>query len=312
MPITRHRARRWPAPPAMLAVAALALLPGATPANADAPAATPADRFVTTQLPDSPAGHQLAWFIEASRRLPLGEAELRAHFTKAFLASPGGSPKEVNDVLSQGIDASGVTLLGLTLAQPDRLIAIVTGRGGLELRVVLTTNTTGLIEFALLQPVSAQAAVTLPTPSGSRTVGTDVVALVDHARTGRRLMLTRWYPAATKGPNRPSATYAGPLLSSALGLPNVRVHAHLGAMPRGGRLPTVLFSPGFGTPASSIKRSRRISPATAISSSPSTTPARRWLSSPTAASTSPLRSPAIRSPRPARPGWRTCDSSYAG
>jgi dienelactone hydrolase len=248
MPITRHPARRWPALPAMLAVAALALLPGATPANADAPAATPADRFVTTQLPDSPAGHQLAWFIEASRRLPLGEAELRAHFTKAFLASPGGSPKEVNDVLSQGIDASGVTLLGLTLAQPDRLIAIVTGRGGLELRVVLTTNKTGLIEFALLQPVSAQAAVTLPTPSGPRTVGTDVVALVDHARTGRRLMLTRWYPAATKGPNRPSATYAGPLLSSALGLPNVRVHAHLGAMPRGGRLPTVLFSPGFGTP----------------------------------------------------------------
>jgi dienelactone hydrolase len=244
---TRHAPRRWLALSAMLAIAGLALLAGQAPSQADAPAA-PADRFVTTQVPDSPVGHQLGWFIEASTRLPISEAELRAHFTKTFLTSPGGSPKEVNGALHEVIDANGVTLLGLTLAQPDRLIAIVTGRGGLELSVVLTTNRAGLIEFALLQPAAAQAPVTLPTPSGPRTVGTDVVTLVDHARQGRRLVLTRWYPAATKATSRPLATYAGPLLSSALGLPNVRVHARLGAMPRRGRLPTVLFSPGFGTP----------------------------------------------------------------
>jgi dienelactone hydrolase len=244
---TRHPARRWLVLPAVLAVVALAVLPGVTPSQADAPAAAPAGRFVTTQPPDSPAGRQLAWFIEVSRRLPISDAELSAHFTKTFLASPGGSPKEVNDALRDGIDASGVTLLGLTLAEPDRLIAIVTGRGGLELSVVFATNRAGLIEFASLQPVAAQAPVTLPTPSGPRTVGTDVVAVVDHARRGRRLILTRWYPAATKTTNRPLATYAGPLLTSALGLPPVRVHARVGARARRGPLPVVLFSPGYGT-----------------------------------------------------------------
>jgi dienelactone hydrolase len=240
-------ARRSTALPAMLAIAMFAMLLGAAPSQANAAAVAPAGRFVTTQVPDSPAGRQLGWFIEASARLPIGAAELRAHFTKSFLAAPGGSPTELNDALREGIDASGVTLLGLTLAQPDRLIAILTGRGGLELALVLTTNRAGLIEFASLQAV-VQAPVTLPAPSGPRTVGTDVVALVDHARRGRRLILTRWYPAATKATSRPLATYAGPLLSSALGLPRVRVHARLGAMARPGRLPTVLFSPGFGTP----------------------------------------------------------------
>jgi dienelactone hydrolase len=248
MQSTPHPARRWRALPAVLVIAVFAMLLGAAPSRGGAPAAAPAARFVATQVPDSPVGRQLGWFIEASARLPIGATELRAHFTRAFLASPGGSPKEVNDALREAIDAGGVTLLGLTLAQPDRLIAILTGRGGLELALVFATNRAGLIEFASLQPVAAQASVTLPRPSGPRTVGTDVVALVDHARRGRRLILTRWYPAATKATNRPLATYAGPLLSSALGLPSVRVHARLGAMSRRGRLPTVLFSPGFGTP----------------------------------------------------------------
>jgi len=106
----------------------------------------------------------------------------------------------------------------------------------------------GLIEFAALSPVPAAPDVALPKPSGRAAVGTDVVAVVDRARAGRRLILSRWYPAATRAANRPLATYAGAPLSAVLGLPRVRVHARAGAQARRGRLPAVLFSPGHGTP----------------------------------------------------------------
>jgi len=245
---TRHPARRLLALPAMLVLAGLALLPRATPSQADAPASAPADRFVATQPPETPAGRQLQWFIEASTRLPISEAELRAHVSKAQLASPGGSPAETNAALRAVIDESGLRLVGLTLAQPNSLIAILTGRDGLRLSLVFALDRAGLIEFASLQPVVATAPATLPAPSGPAAVGTDVVTLDDHARAARRLILTRWYPAAGHTTNHPLATYAGPLLSSALGLPTVRVHARVGAPPRRARLPVVLFSPGLGTP----------------------------------------------------------------
>ena len=74
---------------ALLAVTALVALWGVVaPATAAAPSANrPTDeRFVATELPNSPAGRQLRWLIDASARLPLSEAELRAHFAKEVLA----------------------------------------------------------------------------------------------------------------------------------------------------------------------------------------------------------------------------------
>jgi len=124
---THHPPRRRAALPAVLATVALVLLLAASPAQASASAA-PADRPVTTQLPDTPAGRQLAWFIEASTRLPIADAELRAHFTPEFLATPGGSPQETNASLGALIDESGVKLLDLTVAERDRIVAIVSGR----------------------------------------------------------------------------------------------------------------------------------------------------------------------------------------
>jgi dienelactone hydrolase len=232
----------------VLAVAALVLLPAAATAQADAPAAATAVHVVATQPPDTPAGRQLQWFIDASTRLPISDAELRAHITEAQLASPGGSPAETNALLRDVFDESGARLVDVTLSQPDSLIAIVTGRGGLRLSLVFAVNHEGLIEFASLNPVVSTAPATLPAPSGPSAVGTDVIELTDHARAQRRLILTRWYPAAGHATSYPLATYAGPLLSSALGLPTVRVHARVGATPRRGRLPVVLFSPGLGTP----------------------------------------------------------------
>ncbi|MEA2322799.1 MAG: hypothetical protein QOD81_2649 [Solirubrobacteraceae bacterium] len=241
-------ALRWSSVPALLAIAVF-LLFGAAPAQAaTSQAATPGtpERFVTTELPDSAVGRQMRWLTEASTRLPLSDAELRAHFTKAFLSLPGASPAAINETLGKVIDASGLRLLGLTAVQPNALAAVVTARGTQELTVTLAVDRAGLVEFAALAGVAPPVA--LPRPTGPATVGTDVVQLVDRDRGGRRLMLTRWYPAAPGAADRPLAAYAGPLVSGALGMPDVRVHAHSGARARRGRLPVVLFSPGLGVP----------------------------------------------------------------
>ena len=114
--------------------------------------------------------------------------------------------------------------------------------------ITFVVDRAGLVEYATLQPAGSGPEVRLPKPTGPAAVGTDRVQLVDRARAGRRLMLTRWYPAAAGAARRPLAPYASPRLAAALGLPAVRAHARDRARPRRGRLPVVLFSPGLGTP----------------------------------------------------------------
>ncbi len=85
---------------ALLAAAALVVLLGTV---APARAASPSDgRFITTELPNSPAGIQMQWFVDASTRLPLGAEELGAHFDKAFLAQPSATPARTNLFLQKG------------------------------------------------------------------------------------------------------------------------------------------------------------------------------------------------------------------
>jgi predicted dienelactone hydrolase len=224
----------------------MALLLVAVPAQAASPTST--ERFVATQLPDSPVGRQMGWFIGASRRLPIATAELRSHFTKRFLASPGSTPAEINDLLPAFLDPAGTRLVGLTLVQPGSLVAVLTGRDRREILVTFVVGPAGLVESANIDVVAGGPDVALPRPSGPATVGSDIVQLVDHARGDRRLMLTRWYPAAPHARRTPLASYASPRLTAVLGLPAVHVHAHRGARARPGRLPVVLFSPGLGEP----------------------------------------------------------------
>ncbi|MCP9486458.1 MAG: Cpe/LpqF family protein [Gaiellaceae bacterium MAG52_C11] len=251
-------------PSALVAAAALAVVVGvAMPAQAASPtdnrfvatelgaqAASPTDdRFVATEVPDSPAGRQLQWLIDASARLPLSEGELRAHFAKELLAMPGLSPAETNKGFGLLFGSSGIQLRGLVAVEPRALVAVVTGATGNELVVTLVVDRKGFIGFPTgITAASTAPAVALPTPSGREAVGTDVVSLVDRARGGRRLMLTRWYPAVASSRNKPRAAYASPRLRAVLGLPRVRVHARLGSRPLPGRLPVVLFSPGLNGP----------------------------------------------------------------
>src|SRR4051812_23529445 len=240
--LTRGVGRWW----WLLALAACALLlaVSAAASRATPPARVP--RLVARQVPDSVAGGQLRWLLEASTRLPISDTELREHFSKWFLLAPGQSPAELNAGLQAVTDSGGLRLVDLTLVQPNALAAIVTGRDGQQLQVTLVTDRSGRIDFGVLRPAGSLPQATLPAPTGRAAVGTDVVQLVDRARRGRRLLLTRWYPAARAGRRGSRAVYTSPL-RVALGIPTARVHARTTTRARRGRLPVVLFSPGAGT-----------------------------------------------------------------
>lgn len=154
------------------------------------------------------------------------------------------------------IEAKRLRLLGVAAVKPNAVAAIVRDAGGKRLVLTVFVDRTGRIDYTTLKPPAA-----LPPLTGRAVVGSDRVELVDRARANRRVMLTRWYPAAGDAGNRPPAQYAGPQLAAALAaqyaadpkaaaaalsLPAVHTHARAGAQARRGALPVVLFSPGGG------------------------------------------------------------------
>ncbi|MFC4060814.1 serine hydrolase [Planomonospora corallina] len=122
---------------AALAVAAPLTLGGTLPAAADTvrqATAAPVRQAVADaapEIPDSPAGRQLRWALEAAGRAPLAASELEQHFNAAFL-------KEVTvDGLNGFLKGmAGVRLDALTTATPTALTgtAIVGGQK-FELRI---------------------------------------------------------------------------------------------------------------------------------------------------------------------------------
>ncbi|MGA5207128.1 alpha/beta hydrolase family protein [Streptomyces variegatus] len=111
----------------------------------------------------------------------------------------------------------------------------------------------------------------LPSPTGPYPVGRRTLHLVDRHRTdpwvptagNRELMVTVSYPARSAG-GSPAAYMTdeeAQLLLEARGLGGVvphetvaraRTHAHVGARPAPGRFPTVLLSPGFSMPRTTL------------------------------------------------------------
>lgn len=117
----------------------------------------------------------------------------------------------------------------------------------------------GLVQ-ALAVPVAHAQGVVLPTPTGPYPVGSAALHLIDEGRADpwhpdrrRELMVTVWYPARDVA-GRPRAGYTG--AEAALGYPlggrpltGVTGNSYVGAPVDDalGAVPTVLFSPGFGT-----------------------------------------------------------------
>lgn len=118
---------------------------------------------------------------------------------------------------------------------------------------------------------SAAPAATLPQPTGSQSVGTVTLHMVDRSRSdpwvpsqARELMVSLWYPTARpEGRTAPymTAEEAGALLEGQkiTGVPRealsgTKTTATSGAPPAGrkGELPLVVLSPGFTMPRSSL------------------------------------------------------------
>ena len=100
MTITPRTSRAYRRRTGLLALAALVLLMLLRAAAAQA----------SSPLPDSHAGRQMSWFLEASKRLPIPEAEVREHFAPGFLALPGHEPAEVNAFLATLVGQNGLQL----------------------------------------------------------------------------------------------------------------------------------------------------------------------------------------------------------
>ncbi|MDP9865824.1 MULTISPECIES: serine hydrolase [Streptosporangium] len=112
-------------------ILALALATAAAPlavlaAGGQAAAAVPAAPAVAAApvIPDSPAGRQLSWFLDAVPRAPIAESELRDHLSAEFLKTV--PPADFNAFTAQ---LKGLTLEKLTTVKPDLLVGPVTVAG---------------------------------------------------------------------------------------------------------------------------------------------------------------------------------------
>jgi hypothetical protein len=93
---------------ASVLVLIVALL-GPSPAQARPAVSTPAAPATLVAPPDTPAGRQLAWLLDVSRRLPMTEAEARAHLSATFLAAVPVA--DLNAVLAAVAGPDGLILL---------------------------------------------------------------------------------------------------------------------------------------------------------------------------------------------------------
>jgi fermentation-respiration switch protein FrsA (DUF1100 family) len=112
------------------------------------PTATPSTAAPNVSLPDSPAGLQARWLIEATARLPIPEAEVRDHFDAAFLA-------QVNpETLNQGLQGAGsLSVVSIETNEPNALVIIVS-TGGTQVQVSLSVDEKGLISGLRISPAA--------------------------------------------------------------------------------------------------------------------------------------------------------------
>jgi predicted dienelactone hydrolase len=229
-------------------------------------AETPPDAYDRTPLsatiPDDPAGRQLRWFLDAARRPPIPRADLETHFAPFVLELI--PPDQLNDSIRQSLDASTFRFLGVVTSTDATIDAAVDpGLGRPQVLVSLSVTADGKIAGLQPKPFPLRSRgelgldpIAMPEPTGPHAVGTATAVATDAARDGRRIPVQLWYPAVPGSGDGP-APYAmpatGALVAGGLGVPAADVtaidtNARSSAAPHvgDGRLPVVLFSPGYG------------------------------------------------------------------
>ncbi|MFI6919861.1 serine hydrolase [Nonomuraea spiralis] len=138
---------------AVLAAAVTACATQPVPARATvsaAPTSTPAAR-AAVEIPDTPAGRQLTWLLDAVNRLPVGDAELAGHFAPTFLEHI--PPAQLNQALA---GFGGMRLDRLDQAQ-ERSLSATVAAGGKAFTLALGVDGTGkvdYIQFTAVAPAS--------------------------------------------------------------------------------------------------------------------------------------------------------------
>jgi beta-lactamase class A len=121
--------------------------------------------------PATPAGSQLRWLIAELARLPMSDAQVRAHFDAAFLAQV--SPAVLNQELEAAIR---LDLLSIQVSQPSTLVANVLV-GGERAQVWLDVDSHGLISWLRISPANIG-----PTPATWAGVDTALRAVAPRVR----------------------------------------------------------------------------------------------------------------------------------
>ena len=115
-----------------------------------------ADRSREDRRPAQHAGRGAArWLIPQLARLPLSDAQVRAHFDAAFLTQ--FSPAALNQMLEAAIR---IDLLSIQVSQLSTLVANVLAGGGERAQVWLDVDSRGLISWLRISPAN-----TGPTPA---------------------------------------------------------------------------------------------------------------------------------------------------
>jgi beta-lactamase class A len=103
----------------------------------------------TIAPPGTPAGSQLRWLIAELARLPMSDAQVRAHFDAAFLTQV--SPAALNQALEAAIR---LDLLSIQVSEPSTLVANVLADGSERAQVWLDVDSHGLISWLRISPAN--------------------------------------------------------------------------------------------------------------------------------------------------------------
>ena len=135
------RPSRW-----LLVAAAVMVLVSACGGTTGALAGAP------SAFPDTPAGKQARWFLQAVRSEPIPDAAIRAHFAPATLEQL--SPAAINARLA---GAGQVGLVSVAGGRSDTVGLVVSIRGAQRFRIGVTVNSQGLIDDLSTQEVRSTA-----------------------------------------------------------------------------------------------------------------------------------------------------------
>jgi hypothetical protein len=140
-----------------IAPAMVGPVPGTAPAVVGTALAAGAARLAPAAVapPDTPAGRQLEWLLDVSRRLPVSAAEAAAHLSAGFLAAVPLA--EFNAGFAEITGPDGLVLLRWRGDRPDAVEFLVEGDRGVFVGGV-TVDAAGLVAGLSVTPFAAAPA----------------------------------------------------------------------------------------------------------------------------------------------------------